>query len=927
MMTIKRLPLLVVLSLFVGRYDAWITNQPANTFYMHENRQRALQLHVVPHHKLDLNLLLIDHYDSFTYNLVDILAQYTTHPPLVVAANAATTWDDLVSAQNGRSFDGVILSPGPGHPKDPEYALSRNCILKNSNLPILGVCLGHQLLGTVHGAKVDLAPEPIHGQVQNIRLTHNNIGAIDPLWEGVADTNTTGSPIQVTRYHSLHVFDLNNTSLVSTAVTEDANSVVMSMRHVENPHFGLQFHPESIGTNETGKRLLHNFVKICARHQRERRNYADSALPLPQNSVMVPPKQHSPAVEPYSIYIHKVPNLPPNGANMRPVDVVYEILSNEPYYFWLDEARPVNEMNPGVSILGASKRRVEYWGNDRPKEEQGVFVWDENDSLVYKNHSMDIITYLHKQTATITNHATMVDFGESFSSRRFTEDALNAILPFDFRGGHVGFLGYEVRHDTQRYQEMTEAAHGDARSTMIETNNSTVPTAAFVWADKSFVFDHKTDEWYLVGVQLNTDENSPTDNSTVIDWMSLMSKRLIEGLSSRPENSSARSKPVRKGKANLPFFTPNRPRSTYIKNFAQCLEHIRQGESYELCLTNQFDCQVSHTDSTSMLNLYNILRGRNPAPFSALFHWNPVQNMTTVLTSKLQQISAVSICCTSPERFVSVKRKQQEIDGSPCWEVEAKPIKGTIQRILPSIGRKTLTELEARYDQELAHQLLSSVKDRAENLMIVDLLRNDLSQVCRTGSVHVSKLMDIESFATVHQMVSTIRGALRDDQNSIDVLKACFPGGSMTGAPKARTMELLHEIEDRACRGPYSGCLGYISVNGCMDMNIIIRTAILTPEWSTQGVASSNQRNDLWKVSIGAGGAITALSQPTDEYDEMKLKASAIIGAVEKWACRESDALEDDTHPHRLSVDEYNYTFDNKENVNAPLIRAEDRKE
>jgi para-aminobenzoate synthetase len=288
----------------------------------------------------------------------------------------------------------------------------------------------------------------------------------------------------------------------------------------------------------------------------------------------------------------------------------------------------------------------------------------------------------------------------------------------------------------------------------------------------------------------------------------------------------------------------------------------------------------------------------------------------------MKQKSAVAICCTSPERFVAVKRKGHLVDDLPSWDVEAKPIKGTIQRILPSHGRNTLTELEAMYDQELKHQLESSVKDRAENLMIVDLLRNDLSQVCKTGSIHVSKLMDIESFTTVHQMVSTIRGTLTESKNSIDVLKACFPGGSMTGAPKLRTMELLYEIEERACRGPYSGCLGYISLNGCMDMNIIIRSAIVTPEWTVQDGLNSDQENDLWKVSIGAGGAITALSQPIDEYNEMKLKASAIISAVEEWASHLQNEKHLDTD-RLFESTRCNSTLDSSQNSTIALACVE----
>merc|ERR1712087_406441 len=169
--------------------------------------------------------------------------------------------------------------------------------------------------------------------------------------------------------------------------------------------------------------------------------------------------------------------------------------------------------------------------------------------------------------------------------------------------------------------------------------------------------------------------------------------------------------------------------------------------------------------------------------------------------------------------------------------------------------------------------------------MIVDLLRNDLGRVCDVGSIHAPRLMHVESYATVHQMVSTIRGTLGADdaaKNVVDVVEACFPGGSMTGAPKQRTMEILEEIEEGVSRGPYSGCLGYISLNGYMDMNIVIRSAVLTPSRSTDdGVGTTME---AWNVSIGCGGAITALSNSEDEYEEMLLKSQVLRRTISDWA-------------------------------------------
>ena len=237
---------------------------------------------------------------------------------------------------------------------------------------------------------------------------------------------------------------------------------------------------------------------------------------------------------------------------------------------------------------------------------------------------------------------------------------------------------------------------------------------------------------------------------------------------------------------------------------------------------------------------------------------------------------------------MGLKRSQPHPEIPLTLQAEAKPIKGTCARVLPQNG-VCRTDAEAREDERRAHSLELSLKNRAENLMIVDLLRNDMSRVCDVGSVHVAKLMAIESYTTVHQMVSTIRGTLDGAKaNPVDVLKATFPGGSMTGAPKIRTMEILERLEEGISRGPYSGCLGYISMNGSMDMNIVIRSAVVTPK----AESCSEKGVKQFKVSIGAGGAITALSESTDEYEEMILKASAVMRAVDEWATSGSELAE-----------------------------------
>jgi para-aminobenzoate synthetase len=589
-------------------------------------------------------------------------------------------------------------------------------------------------------------------------------------------------------------------------------------------------------------------------------------------------------IPPYSVFVHKVTGLPPNGAAMQPIDVMKEIICGEDFVYWLDTARASAE-GGDVSIMGASRRRVEYWGQDKPINQQGIKVLDEN-GIVYENPDKDILRYLEEQHSRAVDQVTMMSLDDSMvpSLRTYSDDSrVNDMIPFHFRGGHVGYLGYEVRFDTSRYlsngvKRLASAGEDHDRS------NPNIPTAAFLWADRSLVFHHDTSDWFLVAVQPKGDDGL---NEATLEWMRSMTRRLQAGRALSHKGQER----IRLSGANLPIdapsFVPNRSRQTYNRNFDECIHHILNGESYEMCLTNQLEAMVKREDAAPV-DLYAILRRRNPAPFSAFLNWQSDRRRGLDAASK----AAFSICCSSPERFVSIKRKPIGSEESTLsgFEVEAKPIKGTIARVLPSKGKTSLSDSERAEDQARTHQLRSSVKDRAENLMIVDLLRNDLNRVCETGSVRVANLTAIESFATVHQMVSTIRGRLKPNHatGAVDIIKACFPGGSMTGAPKRRTMELLNEMEESASRGPYSGSLGYISLNGCMDMNIVIRTAVVTP------AASDDGEDAYWKVSIGAGGAITALSKSSDEYDEMMLKAFAVMGAVQEWAAIS------ELHPHSM---------------------------
>jgi para-aminobenzoate synthetase len=273
-------------------------------------------------------------------------------------------------------------------------------------------------------------------------------------------------------------------------------------------------------------------------------------------------------------------------------------------------------------------------------------------------------------------------------------------------------------------------------------------------------------------------------------------------------------------------------RTTYYDRISQCLSKIGDGETYEVCLTNRMRATVD----LDPLTLYCDLRRINPAPYAAFLRYG-----------------TFNVLSSSPERFLHL---------SPNGVVEIKPIKGTRRRAA-----------DVDEDQAIVNELKRCEKDRAENLMIVDLTRNDLARVCEVGSVWVPKLMQVESYASVHQLVSTVRAQLRSGLDVVDLLQATFPGGSMTGAPKRRTLDVIDSLECSA-RGIYSGTIGYLSLNGAADLSMVIRTLV--------------QQDD--KLELGVGGAIIALSDANDEFEETIVKARALMRAVAYCATGDTDA-------------------------------------
>lgn len=368
-------------------------------------------------------------------------------------------------------------------------------------------------------------------------------------------------------------------------------------------------------------------------------------------------------------------------------------------------------------------------------------------------------------------------------------------VPFDFVGGYVGYLGYEMK------AECGAAAR----------HRADAPDAQWIFADRLIVVDHVAEHTYLLALA------DPDRVAAAAHWVS-STRATVAALPDR--SAPPRLDLAADERAVESRLTRGRHR--YLADIAAIDAQLRAGETYEVNLT---DSAYLDQDCDG-LAVYRVLRRSNPAPYAAFLRFGDLQ-----------------IACSSPERFLRVDRARR---------VETKPIKGTAPR-----------GATPEQDETLRRALESDPKTRAENLMIVDLLRNDLGRVCELGSVRVAALMRTETYATMHQLVTTIRGRLRPDVDAVTCLRACFPGGSMTGAPKLRTMDIIDDLETEA-RGVYSGTIGFLGLGGTADLNIVIRTAV--------------RHGGRWR--IGAGGAIVLDSDPEQEYHEMVLKATAALRAV-----------------------------------------------
>ncbi len=381
-----------------------------------------------------------------------------------------------------------------------------------------------------------------------------------------------------------------------------------------------------------------------------------------------------------------------------------------------------------------------------------------------------------------------------------------------FQGGIAGLFGYDLCHHIERLPRP-------------RFDEFALPDCAVGLYDWTMAFDLRAARAWLISTGF-PERNPQRRQRRAAERLCAVRNALRESSRVAPAYIHPRPESVQPQAPQyplpiLPKLTSNFDRADYLRTVRRAIDYVHAGDCFQVNVAQR----LLHPAAMSTLDLYDRLRQRNAAPFAGYF-----------------DLGEAVIASASPERFVRVEE----------GEVEARPIKGTQPR-----------GATPEEDQARAAELLASAKDRAENVMIVDLLRNDLGRVCQYGSVHVPALCRLESYRFVHHLVSEVRGRLRDGLGPVDLLRAAFPGGSVTGAPKVRAMEIIAELEPTA-RGPYCGGLGYLGFDGAMDVNILIRTFTAAGGW----------------LQFPVGGGIVADSVPEREYEETLHKAEGMVRAL-----------------------------------------------
>lgn len=842
-------------------------------------------------------ILFLDAYDSFSNNVVALVEQNVdVEVTKVFIDEPSFVGDPELFRTYLKDFDAVIAGPGPGWAKcDKDVGLMRQLweLQDEDIIPVLGICLGFQSLCLAFGADCERLTEPKHGIVTTV--LHKGQGIFRDVEKMLA-----------TQYHSLHI-KLDHPIQIKKAVqypaqlweptetcpqleplawdfdTECNGAVLMGIKHIQKPFWGIQFHPESICTNAEGKRIIKNWWEDAQAWQRKRA-FSNVARRTSSFHSQPIPKSFKDFQHELGFYGARKPSIHGNRGDFKILDsdtlAPHELASLVAH----GDGRCLPDLPPSIvhcATTGSGRLTVADVCEllDVPRHEAIVLQSGLQSNLlpmavgtgrysiiglVIPGETLRLHYYAGSKTMQLRD-------GDNEDHSEWTVDSpwpyikevMKSLRPSvppqtktwaPFWGGLMGYASYEAGLQTIDIDVKDDAAN---------------PDVCFAYITRSIVFDHQVKKIYVQSIRGTNDQA----------WVEETQDRIYEAAAYKSLESSPSGTPQAKpydpfedGPMNIYISSCKQTfadSDTYCAKVRSCKEAIADGQSYELCLTTRneirarksISCRLSQSeDNEHSWNLYKRLTGQNPAPFSAYMRMHNVH-----------------ILSSSPERYISWDRSQT---------AQCRPIKGTVQK-KPGVT------------PAMAHEILSSSKERAENLMIVDLTRHQLHGVYGSNNVRVSQLMEVEEYETLWQLVSVIDAvpnginqaepddAWHEPNNTPPSLPTAsqqpktpylgfqafvesLPPGSMTGAPKKRSCEILRKEEQGQRRGIYSGVLGYFDVGGGGDFSVVIRTAIKIDNNNDPAQADTTTKEDLWTIS--AGGAITSQSTPESEYEEMLAK-------------------------------------------------------
>lgn len=837
-------------------------------------------------------ILFIDAYDSFTNNIISLLESNLEVEVTTIKIDDSI--HDFAAFLN--PFVAVIAGPGPGNPKNPADVglINKLWTLDDDDLlPVLGICLGFQSLVLAFGGQIRPLPEPRHGIIR--RIHHLN----SSLFRGIG-------AIETVQYHSLqaslsHVsrtknegslkplawdLRLQNTHPSGSALQgSNPYSILMAVEHTSKPFHGIQFHPESICSNGNARKVIKGWWNVALKWHRSRLTNKNLSAILPLGRRR---RKSLPASAPKS-----------RGGNQSNRAGTYRRTDHPRNQDAEKEAKTKERRSilqphkvlTKVMDLGSLKvpQLCERLGMDQG--EAIVFDSETHQRLEVGNHSIiGIITpnslkleytngcpYVHitrgdEQSNYVVNLQYCENEGTIFSYlKHFIREhrAEGGIKNVPFWGGLMGYITYEACLETI-------SVCPNAQKSM----HAHRPDLSFVFIERSIVINFELRKLYIQSLRAN-DELWINQTASSINLL---------------RSSTSTNSPLQP--CSFPTTQISWPDELLYKSqIRSCQASIRAGDAYEICLTTQ--STIKTPPLVNAWHLYLRLRQVNPAPFSAYVRLGPL----TLISS-------------SPERFLSWSRPQSK---DPRCNVKIltcqfRPIKGTVKRIPddPNLSPITLKKATA---------LLSTPKERAENLMIVDLIRHDLHGVVGSGNVRVEKLMGVEEYATLFQLVTVIEGDLltqgaetegeekaneeqtpvrplrqpsppisdtksitttrpqppgTNTKTGIDILAASLPPGSMTGAPKVRACQLLQTLEgiDTSRRGIYAGVLGYLDVGGSGDFSVVIRSAC---RWDRATTSTTTFTPDTIRAEKKA--TKKAAVKQRDGEDEEEMVDTWTIGA------------------------------------------------